>query len=103
MALKKGTKVDRGYATVATDEGDNYRDIAEVMTNMGYPMNHSSARNYVLRVMRQFVSAYSENMGLDLSDTQIDEVAKSPQFQLTLAEKLQVLEHMRRENLKATN
>lgn len=102
MALRKGTKVDRGYATVAGDEGDNYRDIAEIMTNMGYPMNHSSARNYVLRVMRLFVQAYSDNMGLDLSDREIDNVAKSPQFQMTLAEKLQVLENMRRESLKAS-
>jgi hypothetical protein len=100
MTLKKGSKIDRGYATVTDDEGDNYRDIAEIMTNMGYPMNHSSARNYVLRVMRLFVEAYSEKMGLDLSEQEINEVAKSPQFQLTLAEKLQILESMRRESLR---
>lgn len=101
MALKKGTKVDRGYATVAVDEGDNYRDIAETLTKMGYPMNHSSARNYVLRVMRLFASAYSVNMGLDMSEDQIDEVAKSPQFQLALAERLQVLEVLRRRQSQA--
>ncbi|NDD31357.1 MAG: hypothetical protein EB084_24160, partial [Proteobacteria bacterium] len=53
MALKKGTKIERGYATVDSD-GVNYREISEVMTEMGWPMNHSSARNYVLRAMRKF-------------------------------------------------
>ena len=60
MALKKGTTVDRGYATVATDEGVNYREIADTMTELGFPMNHSSARNYVLRVMRKFVDAFAD-------------------------------------------
>lgn len=95
MALRQGTKVDRGYATV--DEGDNYRDIADTLTKMGYPMNHSSARNYVLRVMRLFAKAYSDSMGLDLSESRINEVAKSPQFQQALSERLQVVEAFRRQ------
>lgn len=101
MALKKGTKVDRGYATVAVDDGDNYRDIAETMTVMGYPMNHSSARNYVLRVMRMFAQAYSENLDLELNEDEVNDLAKSPHFQQILAEKLQVIESMRRESMKA--
>jgi hypothetical protein len=98
MALKKGTKVDRGYATVAIDEGENYRDIAETMTSLDIPMNHSSARNHVLRVMRKFVTAYSEEFGYEMTPKQIDEVAKSPSFQQALAEKLHVIEMDRREN-----
>lgn len=98
MALKKGTKVDRGYATVATDDGENYRDIAETMTNLDFPMNHSSARNHVLRVMRRFVEAFNSEFEYGLSPEQIDEVAKSPSFQLALAERLHVIELSRREN-----
>lgn len=103
MALRKGTTVDRGYATVATDEGENYRDIAETMTHMGYPMNHSSARNYVLRVMRLFATAFSHEFDLNMTDKQIDEVAKSPKFQTVLAEKLHVIEADRRARQRAAN
>ena len=100
MALKKGTRVDRGYATVAGDDGVNYRDIAETMTIMNFPMNHSSARNYVLRVMRKFVQAFSDAWHLDLSENRIDEIAKSPQFQLGIADHLQILESRRRDHAR---
>lgn len=96
MALKKGSTVDRGYATVATDEGVNYREIADTMTELGFPMNHSSARNYVLRVMRKFVQEFAEEYDLDLNETRIDEIAKSPGFQHGVADLLHTVEVERR-------
>jgi len=96
MALKRGMRVDRGYATVADDEGDNYREIADMMTEMGFSMNHSSARNYVLRVMRKFVKELAEEWQLDLNEQRIDEIAKSPQFQHGIADLLHVVEAERR-------
>lgn len=97
MALKKGSRVDRGYATVTEDEGINYREIAETMTELGYSMNHSSARNYVLRVMRKFVSAYTDWWDVQLNDKQAEEIAKSPLFQQGIAEILHAIESQRRE------
>jgi hypothetical protein len=96
MALKKGARVDRGYATVTDDEGVNYREIAEMMTEIGFTMNHSSARNYVLRVMRKFAVAFDESWDLDLTEDRIDEIAKSPFFQQGIAELLHSLEALRR-------
>jgi hypothetical protein len=96
MALKKGSRVDRGYATVTEDEGVNYREIAEVMTELGFTMNHSSARNYVLRVMRKFAGAYTDWWGLDVTDGQVEEIAKSPIFQQGIAEILHTIEAQRR-------
>jgi len=96
MVLKKGKRVDRGYATVSDDEGVNYREIANTMTEIGFKMNHSSARNYVLRVMRKFVVAYSDRWDVKLNDARIDEIAKSPLFQQGVAEILQVIESSRR-------
>jgi hypothetical protein len=98
MALRRGMRVDRGYATVADDEGDNYREIADMMTEMGFNMNHSSARNYVLRVMRKFVSALAKEYQFDLSEQRIDEIAKSPNFQHGIADLLHVVEAQRRAN-----
>lgn len=98
MTLKKGAKVDRGYATVVEDEGINYREIAETMSDLGFQMNHSSARNYVLRVMRKFVVAFSDQWQLKLSESRIDEIAKSPDFQQGVADVLQKIEIKRRAN-----
>ena len=96
MALKKGTQVSRGYATVAEDDGVNYRDIADTLTEIGYPMNHSSVRNYVLRIMRRFVAALAEEWDIDLAEGQIDEIAKSPQFQQGISDVLHIIEGERR-------
>lgn len=98
MALKKGSTVDRGYATVPTDEGVNYREIALTMTELGYPMNHSSVRNYILRVMQKFADALILEYGLDLPEDKIDEIAKSPGFQRGIADLLQNVEFERRTN-----
>ena len=96
MALKRGTKVDQGYATVVEDDGINYREIADTMTELGFSMNHSSARNYVLRVMRKFVSALAIDFEMELDELKIDQIAKSPNFQHGIAEILQTIEMYRR-------
>ena len=97
MALRRGMKVNRGYATVAEDEGVNYREIADTMTELGFSMNHSSARNYVLRVMRKFVKAFAGEWDVEgMDDRRIDEIAKNPQFQHGVADLLHVIEAARR-------
>jgi hypothetical protein len=81
------------YATVAEDEGVNYREIAEMMSEIGFKMNHSSARNYVLRVMRKFADAITDEWDLDVSETKKDKIVKSPQFQQAICDILQSLEN----------
>ena len=92
--MKKGKKFDNGYATV--DDGVNYRDIADTMTEIGYKMNHSSARNYVLRVMRKFAVAITDQHGINMSDEGLDNVSRSPMFQSGISELLQDIEAVRK-------
>lgn len=92
--LKKGTKFSKGYATVVEDEGVNYREIADIMTELGFIMNHSSARNYILRVMAKFAEAFDDEWGLGLSDENVKKVACSPQFQSAIADILHSLENV---------
>ena len=82
----------KGHATVTEDDGVNYREIAEIMSEMGFVMNHSSARNYVLRVMRKFAKLFLEQHDMPTSDQDIDRVAKSPHFQDAVANMLHVVE-----------
>lgn len=83
------------YASISETDGVNYRDIAEVMTEIGFKMNHSSARNYVLRVMTKFVREVSHKWDLHLSEEDVTRIAKSPQFQQGICEVLQSIEAQR--------
>lgn len=96
--LKKGTKFSKGYATVIEDSGINYREIADIMTELGFSMNHSSARNYVLRVMSKFVEAFDRRLNLDLSGERLKLLASSPQFQSAIADLLHSIEITRKDN-----
>ena len=80
------------YATVTEDEGVNYRDISEVLTLMGYPMNHSSARNHVLRVMKKFVEALAEEWNVEMTEERTWEIARSASFQAGIADILHSIE-----------
>jgi hypothetical protein len=83
---------NKEYATVLDDDGINYREIADIMSEIGFVMNHSSARNYVLRVMTKFVEAFDEEWDLRLSDDKIRNVASSAQFQNVISDMLHSLE-----------
>jgi hypothetical protein len=85
-----------GYATVTDDDGVNYREIAETMTEIGFRMNHSSARNYVLRIMRKFAEAFCEEWGIEANENDLERWAKSPRFQGGVADLLHVVEAERR-------
>lgn len=79
------------YATVA-EEGTNYREIADMMTMIGYKMNHSSARNYVLRVMKKFAHAITKKWSIDVTDDKLEQIVKDPQFQEGISDILQEIE-----------
>jgi transposase-like protein len=89
MNNKKSIK---GYATVLDDDGINYREIADIMSEIGFVMNHSSARNYILRVMTKFAEAFDREWGLDMTDVKFRNVSASPQFQNVISELLHTLE-----------
>ena len=77
------------YATVSADEGVNYREIADMMTEIGFKMNHSSARNHVLRVMRKFAEAITDGWNIDVPDDKMEDIIKSSQFQKAIGALLQ--------------
>ena len=86
----------REYATTAFDDGVNYRDIAETMTDLGFSMNHSSARNYVIRIMKKFADAFVDEFDADADEDKLTMIAKSPSFQSGVSDLLHVVEAQRR-------
>ncbi len=91
---------ENGYATLIDDDGVNYREIAEIMTYMGYQMNHSSARNYVIRIMQKFAAELCDSWDVDADEKEIERIARDPRFQSTIAEIMHCLEANRRVGAK---
>lgn len=84
MSMPKGFKATNGYATVGDRGGLGYREIAEIMSDNGYPMKHSAARNYFLQGMRKLAGPALEHYGL--SRDEIDRIALDPRFQESIAD-----------------
>jgi hypothetical protein len=87
--MKNKNEKSSVYATVSFDDGVNYREIAETMTQIGFKMNHSSARNYVLRVMKKFALAITTEWDMTIPEQKMDKIVKSPQFQQAVCSLLQ--------------
>jgi len=78
----------------------DYRQIAKTMSALGFKMKHSSVRNYVIRLMKRFVEAYTCNLNVTMTDEQMTEIAKSPEFQKSMSEILAIVEdHRKHENV----
>lgn len=89
---------EKKQATVVDEGGAYYRDIADVMTWMGYPMNHNTARNDVQRVMRKFVIAYLDRLGKACTEDDVLAMAQNRLFQQGISDVLHVVEELRRRN-----
>ena len=86
MPMPKGHKSENGYATVQSQGGMGYREIAEHMSENGDTMNHSTARNIFLRALKKVARDACETTGAVLTDKQIEKVASDPRFQSGLIE-----------------
>jgi len=90
MPMPKGKKITFSYATVSDDdESANYRTISKVMTENGYKMNHASARNYILKIMKQFAKNIALNEGVKLTDEKLSIIARNPNFQSAIGDLVQ--------------
>ncbi len=88
LSMKAMMKQNKSYKNLQINDEKNYRDIAETMTKSGYQMNHSSVRNYVIRIMRKFVSAYVEKNNIVVPPGKLDDIAESHLFHQGIADVL---------------
>ena len=83
MSMPKGHKSEFGYATVSSEDGcRGYREIAEMMTNDGDKMNHSTARNVFLRAMKKIATSICESY----EDGEPHQMSQDPRFQSAIHE-----------------
>jgi ActR/RegA family two-component response regulator len=87
------------YATITNDDGVDYRKISREMSKRGWKMNHSSVRNYVLRIMQKFASEYSLSIDNKIKKDNTLDIAKNPEFQAMVSDLIQkALLEMKNEN-----
>ena len=81
MTMPKGFKSKNGYATTTELGGKSYQQIANIMTERGYVMNHSTARNVFLSAMSKFAMELFEIYNIPASKDKIKQVSSDPRFQ----------------------
>ena len=85
--MPPGKSFDHGYGSSAP-EGMGYREIAEKMTKAGDKMNHSTARNVLLRALEKLAQPIVDCM-LDDNEKDAIVVARDPRFQSSMIAMLQ--------------
>ena len=84
--MPKGFKVENGYATNAELGGKSYQQIANSMTDKGFKMNHSTARNIHVNGLVKIAKSVTDLHGLLLSEKDIIKIAKDPRFQIGICD-----------------
>ena len=86
MAMPKGFKSTNGYATLSNLGGKSYQEIADNMNELGFKMNHSTARNVCVNGLKKLVESLLEAKGIRLTEKDIIRIAKDPRFQEGVAD-----------------
>lgn len=79
MSMPSGKTFDHGYGA-RSPEGMGYREIAEKMTESGDKMNHSTARNVLLRALEKIADPLVDAFSVEIGSSSTA-VAKDPRFQ----------------------
>jgi len=79
---------NKKYVTV-DKQGLGLYAIAKIMTESGDKMNHSTVRNIINRSFVKVAKNITKSYELNYTDTQIFNIAKSPDFQESVVELLE--------------
>jgi hypothetical protein len=86
MAMPKGFKSTNGYATTNNLGGKSYQQIADIMNDNGFKMNHSTARNVCVNGLKKLVISLLKSKSIHMSEADIIKIAKDPRFQEGVAD-----------------
>ncbi len=81
MSMPKGFKSKNGYGTTKSLGGKSYHEIANVMVDSGFKMNHSTARNVFVSSLMKIAERVTTVYDMQLSDKEIKDIAINPNFQ----------------------
>ena len=81
MSMPKGFKKQNGYATTSDLGGITYHEVAKEMNELGFKMNHSTARNVYVSALMKIAKNVSGLYELTFNEKQIKDIAIDPRFQ----------------------
>jgi len=82
MAKPKGHKSKHGYSVFTEfDGGLGYKDIADKMTEGGYKMNLSTARNTLVAALDKVAEGVCKAYGVSANGEDLKRIASDPRFQ----------------------
>tara|TARA_B100000282_G_C31441432_1_gene358169 strand:- start:136 stop:402 length:267 start_codon:yes stop_codon:yes gene_type:complete len=84
--MPKGFKTKNGYGTTKELGGATYHEVAQVMNEKGFKMNHSSARNIYISAMMKIAREVSNLYELKHTDKEIKSIAIDPDFQSAVSD-----------------
>src|SRR5579863_1469439 len=79
-------KAKQPYSSVAECEGMEFKRITESVLKLGWRMNYSSARNWLLRAMMKMAKELTTENGQRLTEEQLRRIARSSSFQSAIGE-----------------
>lgn len=86
MSMPKGYKKETGYGTTKSLGGLSYHEIANVMKEKDYKMNHSTARNVFVNSLIKIAQNLTKLYDRKLNAAEIKKIAIDPRFQEAIAE-----------------
>ena len=66
---------NKKYITIT--EGTDFRTVAKLMTEKGFPMNHATARNFLMSTISKFLKLFGEEIKINLTEKQLKELTNS--------------------------
>tara|TARA_Y100001963_G_scaffold127830_1_gene181552 strand:+ start:159 stop:437 length:279 start_codon:yes stop_codon:yes gene_type:complete len=83
--MPTGYKMENGYSTTKDLGGKSYQEIADCMTDAGFKMNHSTARNVLVNGLMKIAKPLCQLQEKKMTDDELKKLAKNPDFQQSVA------------------
>ncbi len=88
MTTNNKKAIQKKYITL--DEGADFRKIAHIMSQAGFPMNHATARNQLMLAMENLLIDVSRQIGVKIEKKHIDDMLHNQDVHNSLADVLQL-------------
>jgi hypothetical protein len=93
MPMPKGFKSENGYSTKKTLGGKSYHEISSIMSEKGYKMNHSTARNVFVSSLEKIARDVVKLYDIASDEKSINRISKDPRFQDAIVSFMREIEH----------
>ena len=85
MSMPKGFKSQNGYGTTKDLGGATYHEVADQMNELGYKMNHSTARNIYVNALIKIAKQVTNLYQIENDSKQLKKIAINPDFQIAVS------------------